>query len=546
MSQNIWSTIVPTTTSGNQLATLLNDFKNAVTSGLSGSSRPPQLDAGGIWVDNLTADPIWYLYLYDGVTDIQILVIDTSTGIASTAGASSSFSITELSDGAGGPILNFIKKRIAGTGQTQASDVLGQMDFKGVDASSLTQLHARIQAVSTDNTDSTTTGSYIRVLTTPTGTNAIAEVMRIANDGSLGIGTTSPQVKGEFFGTTLKAALRATRQSADAIGPIVSVRKKRVATNGQVLTSDSLGKFIHYSTDQLGADIEAASIEAKALEDHTSTEHGTEVIHKVKDVGAITETEVLRYSNSSVKVLGKELKDNFVVNKYDATVDPDANDDSVDGYEVGSKWVNVSSGAIFILVDPTATAAVWVRLDDQGALSTHIADTSTHGVAGNIVGDTDTQTLTNKTIESTAKLVSKKNTLANLVTYAATGEDGEIVFATDEEVTYQISSGALQPMSRTDVATLAPGSNSIDWSLSDIFTYSISANQVYTFANVPTAKTIIVIITNTSGAAVTATFPSVKWPTGTAIDSVAANSANVYTFIKTGADYYATAVEEMS
>lgn len=39
----------------------------------------------------------------------------------------------------------------------------------------------------------------------------------------------------------------------------------------------------------------------------------------------------------------------------------------------------------------------WVELNNDGALATHEADTSTHGVTGNIVGDSDTQELSNKT-----------------------------------------------------------------------------------------------------------------------------------------------------
>ena len=51
MSSSIWGTIVPSTTSGNQLAVYLNDFKAAVVSGFSGTSRPAQLEAGGYWID---------------------------------------------------------------------------------------------------------------------------------------------------------------------------------------------------------------------------------------------------------------------------------------------------------------------------------------------------------------------------------------------------------------------------------------------------------------------------------------------------------------
>lgn len=86
-------------------------------------------------------------------------------------------------------------------------------------------------------------------------------------------------------------------------------------------------------------------------------------------------------------------------------------------------------------------------------LTTHVNATSAHGVTGDIVGTTDTQTLTNKTvsggtvtgasIESPTRLDMRKDTLANLQTYAATATDGQLVFATDTQQTFQVVSNAL-------------------------------------------------------------------------------------------------------
>lgn len=52
---------------------------------------------------------------------------------------------------------------------------------------------------------------------------------------------------------------------------------------------------------------------------------------------------------------------------YSATTDPTVNDDSGDGYEVGSIWVNVDTDEPFILVDATVGAAVWQSMLGGGS-----------------------------------------------------------------------------------------------------------------------------------------------------------------------------------
>lgn len=53
----------------------------------------------------------------------------------------------------------------------------------------------------------------------------------------------------------------------------------------------------------------------------------------------------------------------LVVNsKLDATADPTVNDDSGDGYSVGSLWLIPSTGVAYLLTDATAGAAVWRQI----------------------------------------------------------------------------------------------------------------------------------------------------------------------------------------
>ncbi len=56
-----------------------------------------------------------------------------------------------------------------------------------------------------------------------------------------------------------------------------------------------------------------------------------------------------------------------LLNNLDATTDPDANEDSGDGYSIGSRWINVTLDKEFVCLDSTLTAAVWTETTSLGA-----------------------------------------------------------------------------------------------------------------------------------------------------------------------------------
>lgn len=84
MSQFDFGTIDPSTKTGTVLATDLNSFRDALNSGHSGSVRPSYAVSGTEWIDNST-NP-WTVYRYDGINDVTIGTINTTTHIFTPSG----------------------------------------------------------------------------------------------------------------------------------------------------------------------------------------------------------------------------------------------------------------------------------------------------------------------------------------------------------------------------------------------------------------------------------------------------------------------------
>jgi hypothetical protein len=101
------------------------------------------------------------------------------------------------------------------------------------------------------------------------------------------------------------------------------------------------------------------------------------------------------------------------------------------------------------------------------SLSGHIpASTNVHGigVGSSVVGTATSQVLTNKTItgadiRTPVRSDVKQDSLPNLVTYALTASNGQIVYATDEKSMYQVVDTELVGIGGAGVVKLTAGEN---------------------------------------------------------------------------------------
>ncbi len=95
----------------------------------------------------------------------------------------------------------------------------------------------------------------------------------------------------------------------------------------------------------------------------------------------------------------------------------------------------------------------------------------------------------------------------------------------------------------TTPASVVVAALSVDWSLSGVFTKTLSAgSNTFTFANATDGQTIVVVVT---GAASTVTWPTVKWAAG-ASPTQTASGTDAYTFVKAGTTIYGSVVQAMS
>jgi hypothetical protein len=105
----------------------------------------------------------------------------------------------------------------------------------------------------------------------------------------------------------------------------------------------------------------------------------------IKCIAKLGDTLVIMRSQQQTLALPKNIPDKL----YNMALLPDSNLDTLSYYNVPQTHDNTKHSATYVT---------------QSAVDTHASATVTHGATGAIVGTTNTQTLTNKTIKTTVGL----------------------------------------------------------------------------------------------------------------------------------------------
>lgn len=296
MAGSLFDDIDPYVETGINLADILNNFRDAVASGIAGNTRDPKVLTYGTWWDISTVgvDDLAKWKLYNGVVDKTLLTLNVNSGAVVYAPTSDLLTIIKQSADSLGPVIDLIKKRIANGGQTLDQDILGELNFKGIDTLAVQYIMAKVYAIATDNVTNLTQGADLVFDTTPDGSASSIEAMRIKGSGNVGIGTATPGKKLDVKGGQSNSEIRITKDFDDLLPAIIStIKKNGIVDNGQTKDTSVVSEYISKGTDQNGNIVDMFKIQVTAKEDITDTAQGNSVKFYHKKSGENTFSEFL-------------------------------------------------------------------------------------------------------------------------------------------------------------------------------------------------------------------------------------------------------------
>lgn len=244
MSQEIWSSINPLTTTGTALSALLVGFKDAIMTGCAGTSRPSNLQAGGMWIDTTnqgTPTFYWSFKIYTGSTDLEIFRLSVLNGFGGTLFGDSEFDVKEIGDDTTGPILRLIKNRVDNNGQVLNNDTVAELRFVGCTDAGLAQTNAYLRFTGSNDETTTSYGGTLSFASTPDASNTITEHFRFV--GAV-VETVKPHKINSERSVSQNIATSANITALDA-SKITAEMTGSTATNIQGIDATKASQVIH-------------------------------------------------------------------------------------------------------------------------------------------------------------------------------------------------------------------------------------------------------------------------------------------------------------
>lgn len=145
------------------------------------------------------------------------------------------------------------------------------------------------------------------------------------------------------------------------------------------------------------------------------------------------------------------------LNNFVATAAPGVNDDSGDGYSVGSRWVDVTADEAYICLDATAGAAVWVK--STATLASEIVNVPAGGISA-ITAQAAIDELDTEKAPKASPSFSGTVTLPTGLTGVLRADSG--VVSTDSDVTDLVSAASDSAAGKVELATAAETTTGTD------------------------------------------------------------------------------------